>query len=729
MKKQLRDFFVFAFLLFQTLASSAQIKDILKAGGKVLDKSPSKLVEKYFSNAPITTSFDHAVTEVDLLGNFDPGSGEALPLSSLAQDASGNYLVVPGYYSGMNMSFCMKAGTYGPSRGDGHLYAPLMGPKSALMRNILENWQTKAPHLSQSTVQGLIWAIIARTDIDKMDIKYKAALLALLDKDDVAQLAAGSLKDKALEAGMNKLKGEIPSEIYRVFEAEKELRRLYSSASTTYEDLERYAVLAGIAPEADMIRPVSKARWSYHPNGYFLRMFPSGYSSTRVDVYLPYNVQSEADQFGRITAVSYPNYRIEFGYDKPGAGNTSPSLVSLKLTVEGVIRTVGLTQLSLRPDFLTTDFSFDPNAAPAGTRLANYAKWFRPPGGPLSFRVDAAGKRKAFNLASLALLFENIPESTLDKHLNANVRFMLNEAHNHIIFTNLVYDPGHKARVSSGSATDNAINSGPQFINDPIRNEDADHFINEPYSQDRGSLDLPNTVATPANRSAQRIGQSKPPKQPPWYDKLPDCPCTYKEAQTKAKQSGSGWMDCGKANQTYHYGATTEVRWKPNKPGQPGQQCTYDAEGNLITSGVGAGSPDKVSPQGCGPQDGIQYGEVRNFLGHNAQDMQTWENLPCWQYLRDWPANNGNKCATNPKNDLQHIRKLVGDMNCRDFTTLMENANNRTGISKKLKDFLNGNGSLSEQELIGELKDWKINSECHGQPLCGVIDQAIANLR
>jgi hypothetical protein len=35
-------------------------------------------------------------------------------------------------------------------------------------------------------------------------------------------------------------------------------------------------------------------------------------------------------------------------------------------------------------------------------------------------------------------------------------------------------------------------------------------------------------------------------------------------------------LDCGEANQDYHYGATYEVRWVPEDNDEPGQQCTYD---------------------------------------------------------------------------------------------------------------------------------------------------------
>jgi hypothetical protein len=190
-------------------------------------------------------------------------------------------------------------------------------------------------------------------------------------------------------------------------------------------------------------------------------------------------------------------------------------------------------------------------------------------------------------------------------------------------------------------------------------------------------------------------------------------------------------MDCGPANQTYHYGATTEVRWKPPRHGEPGQQCTYDENGNLITSGIASGSPDKVSPQGCGPWDGISYGEARNFLGHNEKDMQPWESLPCREYLKKWPANNANNCSpTNPVADIAHMPEIVGDMNCRDIVDLFNKAKSSKNISQRLKDFILGNSTtpMTLGDLKREITNWYRDEGCPSGTGCDVIRDAFENV-
>ena len=59
-------------------------------------------------------------------------------------------------------SFCLKAGTYAPSKGDGYLYAPLKGPKKEMIDKVVKNWY-KNQDIEQNDVQALIWAILAKT--------------------------------------------------------------------------------------------------------------------------------------------------------------------------------------------------------------------------------------------------------------------------------------------------------------------------------------------------------------------------------------------------------------------------------------------------------------------------------------------------------------------------------------------------------------------------------------
>ena len=83
------------------------------------------------------------------------------------------------------------------------------------------------------------------------------------------------------------------------------------------------------------------------------------------------------------------------------------------------------------------------------------------------------------------------------------------------------------------------------------------------------------------------------------------------------------------------------LRSVPPDDGDPGQQCCYDAAGNLITAGNGAGTPDIVAPYG--PWDAWH---------HYEEDVAPWNwcvaagLLDC--YLNQRPPNNGNNCLCNP---------------------------------------------------------------------------------
>ncbi len=714
--------------IFRTSIGFCQLDKILKAGEKVLEKSPSKLTEKYFSNAPVTTSFDDAKTEVMLLGQFDPPEDNFLPLHMLRQNANGNYIVRPGLYTAWNKSFCLKAGTHGPRGGDGHLYAPLAGPKAYLVRNLLENWQTRAPNIPQTDVQCVIWAIIARTDVDKMQPKYKAVLAQLLDKEDIAQLATNSLRDKALDAGMTKFKNEIPPSIYKVYEAESRLRSMYSKADASYEQFEGFAILAGMAPAADMIRPVSKARWSWHPNGYFIRLTPQGYSNTKVDVYIPMGTEALMDSLGRIQFIHDGHKTVEFVYDD----NIIPQYEAFRSGLAGIkfyadSMTISVALAGLAPSFINNGFSFAEKDVSFGTELWKYTDWLNGAKKGLNMEVALTDKTKLFNLANIIGVIGGLPADSL-QGFQPYLLFILNEAHNYLVYQNLSEGTGN-ASIGNPvvpsqpflvvTATP-ANNTGPYAT-------DADDLPGTTstawFKLDNGELDLPNSVATPANRSSQRIGQSKPPKKKPWYEPLPPCPCTYKEAQDSAKRAGSGWLDCGAASQTYHYGATNEVRWA-GKSGDPGQQCTYDSNGDLITSGIAAGSPDKVSPQTCGD---LSWNMVVNVPQHYKNDVYPYGNVPCSDYLKDWPSNNANKCApANPVNDITHMKKLVGNMTCLEISEMLDAAAKSTTIDPALKNFLFGTGNMTDQQATTELTNWKKGDK---NAPGDVIDKAVGNLK
>ena len=83
---------------------------------------------------------------------------------------------------------------------------------------------------------------------------------------------------------MNKAKSKLPDGIQSVFEAENNIRQLVASGNYTYADMEKYAIIAGMAPERT---DVPSGIWTLHPDGYYIRYFPSGYSRTKVHIYVP----------------------------------------------------------------------------------------------------------------------------------------------------------------------------------------------------------------------------------------------------------------------------------------------------------------------------------------------------------------------------------------------------------------------------------------------------------
>lgn len=103
-------------------------------------------------------------------------------------------------------------------------------------------------------------------------------------------------------------------------------------------------------------------------------------------------------------------------------------------------------------------------------------------------------------------------------------------------------------------------------------------------------------------------------KDTAWLRFLPDCPCSLcKSGGGWKNPDPNKWEDPKSASQTYHPGASACMR-STNNSGDSGQQCCYDEDGALITSGLGAGTPDKVAP------DGILWGIV-GIVRHNYADV------------------------------------------------------------------------------------------------------------
>lgn len=229
----------------------------------------------------ISTSFEDVNREGEMMPDFKAGE-KFQPLYLLPKNPQGGYILCEGYYEMSNKSYCLKAGTFAPSTGDGYMYAPVLGTKDEIVIAILKSAE-KHRDVNQRDIQALLWTIIARTKFSDYSGTIKLTALKLLTPKQLTQLEGGALGILPFDV-LAKAKDQLPAGLKAVFEAENNIRQLVASGNYTYADMEKYAIIAGIAPPRT---DVPNGIWTKHPDGYYVRYFPSGYAITKVQVYVP----------------------------------------------------------------------------------------------------------------------------------------------------------------------------------------------------------------------------------------------------------------------------------------------------------------------------------------------------------------------------------------------------------------------------------------------------------
>ncbi len=229
----------------------------------------------------ISTNFSDVKNEIVLPDSFSPITFR--PLLRMPTAPEGGFLLPPGSYEADFQSFCLEAGTHGPSQGDGYLYAPLKGSKAGIIQGLLQRTALH-PEVPQSQVQLLIWAIEARAKFADLSPEVQRTALTLLTKKEIYELNGGALglvPQSVLDRAMDSL----PAGERRIVAVQAELRRQLANSEATFAEIEGIAVLAGPAQNNGPIIP--RGRWSAHPGGFFVRYLPNGYRQTRIQVYVP----------------------------------------------------------------------------------------------------------------------------------------------------------------------------------------------------------------------------------------------------------------------------------------------------------------------------------------------------------------------------------------------------------------------------------------------------------
>ncbi len=240
---------------------------------------------------PITTSFDDCVTDVPFLDSYPAapitGDMDFMPMCELPRGADGFHQLMPGRYGKTIETFCLHAGTHGPGHGEGYLYAPLKGPWTGIVRDILRN-SCSHPEIPQRDIQTLVWAVLARTKLSDMNPEMQGIARVLLSDDQVGEINMGAFEIIPRDLTSEVFQYiDVPPAVEQVMRAESEIRYMMTSGYSSYEELEAVAILSGDPLSTDEDREIPADRWSYHPDGYFTRYEPHGYPSTDVEIVVP----------------------------------------------------------------------------------------------------------------------------------------------------------------------------------------------------------------------------------------------------------------------------------------------------------------------------------------------------------------------------------------------------------------------------------------------------------
>lgn len=280
-------------------ASFAQIGGLGGLGDKLKKKTPNLLGGK----EPITTSLSDAKWGDASKDGFTPREA-GRSLMTLQRTPNGGFVLQPGYYSLQVQSYCLKAGTHGPGGGDGYLFAPPKGPAEDAVMTIVRN-SVNRPEIQQQNIQALLWAIIARAKFEDLTSEHKATASQLLTPRQLASLNRSALDALSGNALTDAL-GGVPEPLRQIAQAEAQLRQMLTTPGASFAEMERVAVLSGAAPLGPGSRDVPSGRWSLHPDGYYVRYLPSGYSSTRVEIWVPQGSPSVGKEYDPAAHIAVP---------------------------------------------------------------------------------------------------------------------------------------------------------------------------------------------------------------------------------------------------------------------------------------------------------------------------------------------------------------------------------------------------------------------------------------
>ncbi len=300
------------------LAAAAQTAAIALALGLLPAAAPAADEQDLIDKLPlwqpgrsITTSIKDALPTVNLVG----------PDEDHCQDIPDNWMIPPGYYRAVIRSYCLHAGAYGPTKGDGYLIAPLKGDRAPLIRKVLVR-SVSHPEIEQSDVQRLIWGIEDGAKWDNYDAGFKQRIAPLVGGPEIALLNIEPQRAAAADEIKKRLGGLVPGAVRNAVDQYAELRNSITRL-TSFDELERIAVKTGVAPWGkDSRRDVQPGSWAYIGNGFYLRAFVESYPTTTLEVFRAVRGNWTFDDKRRVTRFAMGGYVIDTTYADAPATQT-----------------------------------------------------------------------------------------------------------------------------------------------------------------------------------------------------------------------------------------------------------------------------------------------------------------------------------------------------------------------------------------------------------------------
>jgi hypothetical protein len=187
--------------------------------------------------------------------------------------------------------------------------SPLKGKRSETVYNIVRK-SVQHPEIEQHDIQVLLWGIIYGVKFTDYSIDFQNRVRPLLTTEEIADLSL-DLKNVPLDI--------MPDDIKKVAKYYQDFRNTLTNPSSTYDDIERNAMLGGLLPDDLNSKYIQKGNWAYIGNGFFARAYPEHYSTTYLELYKPPKPVFIKDTIGRVISIDSYGYKVDIVYDdEPG---------------------------------------------------------------------------------------------------------------------------------------------------------------------------------------------------------------------------------------------------------------------------------------------------------------------------------------------------------------------------------------------------------------------------